>query len=71
MARPPRVEFPGALYHLSARGDRREAIVQDEEDCACLLEVLGQALERFEAMCFAYCRAAWHALNRWAACPRL
>ena len=34
MARMPRVEFDGALYHLLCRGDRREAIFLDERDSA-------------------------------------
>ena len=32
MARPLRIEFAGALYHVRARGDRREPIYEDEED---------------------------------------
>ena len=60
MARPLRVEFPGAPYHLTSRGDRREVIVRDEAARACLLEVLGQALERFDASCFAYCLMGNH-----------
>jgi hypothetical protein len=31
MARPVRLEFGGALYHVTARGDRREAIYEEEE----------------------------------------
>jgi|GEM_PF-6576167 hypothetical protein len=31
MARPPRIELAGACYHLTPRGDRREAIYQDDE----------------------------------------
>lgn len=30
MARTLRVEYPGALYHVMSRGDRREAIFRDE-----------------------------------------
>ena len=30
MARPLRLEFPGAVYHITARGDRREAIFLDD-----------------------------------------
>ncbi len=55
MARPLRVEFPGALYHVTARGDRREEIFDDDEDRRALLEVLGLALDRFDAGCHAYC----------------
>ena len=32
MARPLRIEFAGALYHITSRGDRREAIYEDDED---------------------------------------
>jgi hypothetical protein len=31
MSRPLRIEFPGACYHVTARGDRREAIYEDDE----------------------------------------
>ncbi len=32
MARKLRVEYPGAIYHVLNRGDRREAIVRDDAD---------------------------------------
>jgi hypothetical protein len=34
MARPLRVEFEDAIYHLSARGNARQAIFHDERCCA-------------------------------------
>ena len=40
MARPLRLEFPSELYHLTSRGDRREAIYRDEEDRRQRLAVL-------------------------------
>ena len=46
-ARPLRIEFPGAVYHVTSRGDRREPIVLGDEDREDLLGVLGQALHRF------------------------
>ena len=46
MARPLRIEFPGAVYHVTSRGDRREPIVLGDEDREDLLGVLGQALQR-------------------------
>jgi len=55
MSRPLRVEFAGALYHVTARGDRQEPIFEDDQDRRALLEVLAQALDRFEASCLAYC----------------
>lgn len=46
MARPVRLEFAGALYHVTARGDRREAIFEDDVDREQFLDVLGQVVER-------------------------
>jgi REP element-mobilizing transposase RayT len=55
MARSLRIEFPGAVYHVTARGDRREDIFVDDEDRLALLEVVAQALSRFDAQMLAYC----------------
>ena len=41
MARPLRIEFPEALYHVTSRGDRQEAIYEDDEDRRAYLEILG------------------------------
>ena len=46
MARKARVEFEGADYHVLDRGDRREAIFQDEADRRRFLETLGEACAR-------------------------
>jgi REP element-mobilizing transposase RayT len=46
MPRKARVEFPGAVYHLLDRGDRREAIFRDDTDRAQFLATLGQVCER-------------------------
>jgi putative transposase len=46
MPRQVRIEFPGAMYHVMARGDRREAIVRDDEDRRTFVRTLGQASER-------------------------
>ena len=43
MARKPRVEYPGAIYHVMNRGDRREAIFRDDEDRRRFLGTLGEA----------------------------
>jgi hypothetical protein len=37
MARKPRIEFAGAVYHVMSRGDRGEAIIRDERDRVWLL----------------------------------
>ena len=49
MARPLRIEFPGAVYHVTARGERLEPIFVDDEDRRALLEIVAQALSRFDA----------------------
>ena len=49
MARPLRIEFPGAVYHVISRGDRREAIFEDDADRHTFLTVIAQATERFDA----------------------
>lgn len=43
MARSIRIEFEGALYHIMARGNRREAIFLDNEDRCIFLSSLGEA----------------------------
>jgi REP element-mobilizing transposase RayT len=60
MSRPLRIEFPGAVYHVTARGDRREPIFLDDEDRQLLLDLLAQALERFDARALAYCLMGNH-----------
>jgi REP element-mobilizing transposase RayT len=46
MARQPRIEFPGAFYHVMCRGDRREPIFEDDEDRSMFLQTLGECCER-------------------------
>lgn len=43
MARKLRVEYPGAMYHVLNRGDRREPIVKDDEDRQRFMAALGEA----------------------------
>ena len=54
MPRQVRIEFAGAMYHVMARGDRREAIVQDDEDRGTFLRTLGEACERSGFRVYAY-----------------
>ncbi len=60
MARPLRIEFPGALYHVTARGDQRSAIYRDESDRYIWLEVLGLVCARFHFVVHAYCQMTNH-----------
>ncbi len=55
MARPLRIEFPGAVYHVTSRGNARQAIFIDDEDRGRLLDVLSIVVERFNWLCHSYC----------------
>ena len=55
MSRPLRIEFPGGLYHVTSRGDRREAIYLSDADRQYWLELLGQVCTRYNWLCHAYC----------------
>ncbi len=60
MVRPLRIEYPGAVYHVTSRGDRREPIAKDDFDREAFMQILGQALERFDAYALAYCLMGNH-----------
>ena len=47
MARPLRIEFAGALYHITSRGDGREDIYRHDADRQTFLELLAEVCERF------------------------
>ena len=55
MARPLRIEFPGALYHVTSRGDRRERIFDDDKDRDAFLQIFASVVERCHWLCHAYC----------------
>lgn len=45
MARPLRIEFPGALYHVISRGNERQSIVRDDADRQKRLDWLRRSVE--------------------------
>lgn len=55
MARPLRIEFDGALYHVTSRGNDRKAIYKDDSDRELFLNTLSQVTQRFHWICHAYC----------------
>ena len=55
MSRPLRIEFEGAVYHITSRGNARQAIFLDDEDREQFLSVLASVVERFRWVCHAYC----------------
>lgn len=54
MARPLRLEHPGALWHITSRGNERRAIFRDDADRTAFLSVLAKAVERFAWRLHAY-----------------
>ncbi len=60
MARPLRIEFPGAFYHLTERGDRREAIYEDDVDRIAFLDLVAEVVARLRWRCHAYCLMTNH-----------
>jgi putative transposase len=60
MTRPLRLEFAGALYHVTSRGDRREPIYKDEFDRAAWLDVLGLVCERCNFVVHSFCQMSNH-----------
>ena len=60
MARPLRIEFPGAVYHVMARGNARSPIYLDDADRGMFLNVLGRVVSDFNWLCHAYCLLTNH-----------
>ena len=60
MARPLRIEYPGALYHLTTRGNARDDIFFSDRDRQLFLDILGEVCERLQWLCYAYCLMSNH-----------
>lgn len=55
MARPLRIEYPGAVYHITSRGNALKKIYSDEQDKEKFLAVLGTVVKKYNWLCHAYC----------------
>jgi len=55
MARPLRIEYSGAVYHITSRGNARKKIYRDDQDRENFLGVLGTVIKRYNWLCHAYC----------------
>src|SRR6185437_4393319 len=60
MSRPLRIQFPGALYHITSRGDGSESIYLDDSDRTIFLTILAQVCERYDWSCHSYCLMTNH-----------
>ena len=55
MARPLRLSFTNAFYHITARGHRKEKIFYDDKDKKVFIRKLSETLLRYSITCYAYC----------------
>lgn len=55
MPRQQRVQFPGALYHITSRGSRKDVIFHGEADRYFFLSTLGEVISNHKWLCHAYC----------------
>ena len=55
MARPLRITYPGAFYHVTSRGNERKAIFKSHRDRKKFLEYFESAAKRYDAVIHAFC----------------
>ena len=55
MARPLRIQFEGAVYHVTSRGNAGNPIFISDDDRVLFFKILGETVERFGWICHAYC----------------
>src|SRR3990170_3925146 len=55
MARPLRIEYPGAVYHITSRGNEKKSIFKDDRDRKNFLATLRRVNQRYHWLCHAYC----------------
>jgi REP element-mobilizing transposase RayT len=60
MTRPLRLEFAGACYHITARGDRQEPIFEDDDDRIVFLDLLGKEVLQQGWVLYAFCLMGNH-----------
>ena len=55
MTRPLRIEYPGAVYHITSRGNEKKEIFRDNIDRESFLDILFKVNNRYNWTCHAYC----------------
>ncbi len=60
MVRPLRIEFAGALYHITSRGNERQDIYRDDTDRQQFLSILGDCIQKYNWHCHAFCLMSNH-----------
>jgi len=54
MARPLRIEYSGAVYHITSRGNEKKSIFKNDGDRKLFLDILTKVNKRFNWVCHAY-----------------
>lgn len=60
MSRPLRIEYPGAFYHVTSRGNEQKVIFKSQKDREKFLAYLESAVTRYGAVIHAYCLMSNH-----------
>ncbi len=55
MARPLRIQYPGAVYHVMNRGGSRQRVFLDKKDYEAFFKIMGEVHDRLGSEVFAYC----------------
>ena len=55
MTRPLRIEYAGAVYHITSRGNEKKAVFKDDQDRINFLNTLQHVNKRYNWLCHAYC----------------
>ncbi len=55
MARPLRISYENAIYHITSRGHRKEKIFYDGADRRTFLRKLNETFQKYDITCYAYC----------------
>ncbi len=55
MARPLRIEYPGAVYHITSRGNEKKAVFKSDQDRINFLNIFQHVNKRYNWICHAYC----------------
>lgn len=54
MARPLRIQYPGAVYHVTCRGNERKAIFRDDADRKKMLQILAASIKNYTVKLYSY-----------------
>jgi putative transposase len=60
MSRPLRIEYAGAVYHVTSRGNEKKPVFKDDHDRASFLNTLQHVNQRYNWICHAYCLMTNH-----------